>query len=736
MEKFRKDYAALPYDVVSVDLDFDVGAEETLVTSTLALAPAGGGPLVLDGEDLRLVSVAVDGAPLAPSAYEVGAETLTIAAPPAQPFTLTTCEAEGFRRITYFYDRPDCMASYTCRVEADKAKYPVLLSNGNEVARGDADGGRHWARFEDPFKKPSYLFALVAGDLGGIRGSFTTKSGRAIDLRVWSEHENVGQLDWSLEALKKAMKWDEDVYGLEYDLDVYHIVAVNDFNMGAMENKGLNVFNTACVLAAPETATDGDYDRVLGVVAHEYFHNWSGNRVTCRDCAQFAQDAGPMAHPIRPESYVAMDNFYTVTVYNKGSEVIRMYRTLLGWDGFRKGADLYFSRHDGSAVTCDDFRQAMADATGRDLAQFERWYTQAGTPTVTAAPGTVVDGAYAVALSQATKGTPGQEDKAPFHTFSFGAVDEGAADYVLSLNRDFSAPVTMVVEGQTAEDLLFLATYDTDPVNKWDATQRLGAAAVLDAFAGAEAADASFAALARAFGATLEDEAGDPSLRALNLALPGFSELSLQLDDGFDPGLLCAALKAVKRQLAAAFEAELAALYDSWRATRPSPSTPRSRLDGQEFRAAAHYDAADCMTDRLAAAVALPGAASPERDRVLGDFFATAKASKADLVVNKWFALQASADADDALATVRALVAHPDFTRTNPNRYRSVVNTFAGANPAAFHAADGGGYDFVRDEVIATDKLNPQVAARLAGAFGNWRKTRARSRPGPQAGAR
>ena len=827
MEKFRKDYAALPYDVVSVDLDFDVGAEETLVTSTLALTPAGGGPLVLDGEDLRLVSVAVDGAPLAPSAYEVGAETLTIAAPPAQPFTLTTvvgikpaentqlsglyessgnlctqCEAEGFRRITYFYDRPDCMASYTCRVEADRAKYPVLLSNGNEVARGDADGGRHWARFEDPFKKPSYLFALVAGDLGGIRGSFTTKSGRAIDLRVWSERENVGQLDWSLEALKKAMKWDEDVYGLEYDLDVYHIVAVNDFNMGAMENKGLNVFNTACVLAAPETATDGDYDRVLGVVAHEYFHNWSGNRVTCRDwfqltlkegltvfrdqhftedmtsravkrvddvrvmrSAQFAQDAGPMAHPIRPESYVAMDNFYTVTVYNKGSEVIRMYRTLLGWDGFRKGADLYFARHDGSAVTCDDFRQAMADATGRDLAQFERWYTQAGTPTVTAAPGTVVDGAYAVALSQATKGTPGQEDKAPFHvpiaaalldraagavvaeatfelteasqTFSFGAVDGGAADYVLSLNRDFSAPVTMVVEGQTAEDLLFLATYDTDPVNKWDATQRLGAAAVLDAFAGADTADASFAALSRAFRATLADGAGDPSLRALNLALPGFSELSLQLDDGFDPGLLCAALKSVKRQLAAAFEAELAALYDSLasdaafsvdaaevgrRRLRNACLGILSRLDGQEARAAAHYDAADCMTDRLAAAVALAGAPSPERDRVLGDFFATAKASKADLVVNKWFALQASADADDALATVRTLVNHPDFTRTNPNRYRSVVNTFAGANPAAFHAADGGGYDFVRDEVIATDKLNPQVAARLAGAFGNWRK--------------
>ena len=448
----------------------------------------------LDGEDLVLRSIELNGTPLSEgSDYALTPDGLSLLKPPAgtEPFVLKTtvsiephkntqlsglykssgmlctqCEAEGFRRITYFQDRPDVMATYDVRIEADKAKYPLLLANGNEVSKGDADGGRHWASFTDPFRKPSYLFACVAGDLGGIESTFTTCSGRPVRLALWSEAENVDQLDWAMQSLKKSMKWDEETYGREYDLDVYHIVAVNDFNMGAMENKGLNVFNTAAVLAKPSTATDDDYERVMAIVAHEYFHNWSGNRVTCRDwfqltlkegltvfrdqhfsqdmtsaavrrieeartirSAQFVQDAGPMAHPIRPDSYVAMDNFYTVTVYNKGAEVIRMYRTLLGAETFRKGMDLYFERHDGQAVTCDDFRAAMADASGRDLSQFERWYLQAGTPTVTAA--TAFDeasGVFTLTLAQSTPPTPGQPEKLPFHIpVEVGLLDKDGA---------------------------------------------------------------------------------------------------------------------------------------------------------------------------------------------------------------------------------------------------------------------------------------------------------------------
>merc|ERR1719223_1049151 len=487
IEKFRLDYAAPPYAIDTVHLDCHIAEEETLVKTRLeierAAGVADGTPMVLDGdaEAVQLREITLDGAALVEAEdYTLTDETLTLLRPPAgASFTLestvsikpqenlqlsglykssgnyvTQCEAEGFRRITFFQDRPDIMAKYSVRVEADKDKYPLLLSNGNELSKGELDGGRHFAEFEDPFPKPSYLFALVAGHLEGIEDTFTTVSGRKVRLAVWSEAENIDQLDWAMQSLKDSMTWDEQTYGREYDLDVYHIVAVNDFNMGAMENKGLNVFNTACVLAKPSTATDGDYQRVQGVVGHEYFHNWSGNRVTCRDwfqltlkegltvyrdqhftsdmtsaavkriedvrimrSAQFTQDAGPMAHPIRPESYIAMDNFYTVTVYNKGAEVIRMYATLLGWPGFRKGMDLYFQRHDGTAVTCDDFRSAMADANGADLTQFERWYTQAGTPTVTLSDKKIADGTFSLTLSQSCADTPNQpaSEKQPFH---------------------------------------------------------------------------------------------------------------------------------------------------------------------------------------------------------------------------------------------------------------------------------------------------------------------------------
>jgi len=620
VEKFRKDYTPFPYTVESVRLDFDVREEETLVTSKLSLSrgavASAGTPLELHGEELSLKSLILDDKALTlGSDYELTDEGLTIFSPPDGAFTLTStvsilpasntklsglyqssgnlctqCEAEGFRRITFFPDRPDVMTSYRVRIEADETRFPVLLSNGNEVDRGKAAAGRHWAEFEDPFRKPSYLFALVAGNLGGIESTFTTMSGRAVRLAIWSEKENLDQLDWAMQSLKDSMAWDETAYGREYDLDVYHIVAVNDFNMGAMENKGLNVFNTACVLAKPSTATDADYERVQGVVAHEYFHNWSGNRVTCRDwfqltlkegltvfrdqhfssdmtseavkriedvrimrSAQFLQDSGPMAHPIRPESYIAMDNFYTVTVYNKGAEVIRMYRTLLGAEGFRKGMDLYFERHDGQAVTCDDFRAALSDANGASHLlgpHFERWYTQAGTPTVTATGSyDAATKTYALTLSQATPPTPGQPDKLPFlipvatglllkdgtpcgdtrilhlsepeQTFTFEHVP---SEPVPSLLRGFSAPVRLNV-ARTEEDLLLLASSDPDSFNRWDAAQQL-ATRVLLALAKAGGKGEVAPSLLEAYRATLTDETLDPSLAAYSLSLPDYTTLS------------------------------------------------------------------------------------------------------------------------------------------------------------------------------------------------------------------
>jgi len=813
-EKFRKDYAPVPYTIDKIELDFQVLSEsKTVVTATLRVA-SGSGPLELDGEDLRLVSVKVDGASYA--GYEETGEGLRLSAPPSAPFELETvveidpkantqlsglyassgnlctqCEAEGFRRITYFYDRPDALAKFSVRIEAEKAAYPVLLSNGNEIAKGDLPDGRHWAQFEDPFYKPTYLFALVAGDLGKVEDTFETMSGRSVKLFVWSEHHNVAALDWAMESLKRSMRWDERTYGREYDLDVYHIVAVEDFNMGAMENKGLNVFNTACVLAKPTTATDADYERVLGVVAHEYFHNWSGNRVTCRDwfqltlkegltvfrdqhfsedetsraakriddvrvirSAQFTQDASPMKHPIRPESYVAMDNFYTVTVYNKGAEVIRMYRTLLGPEKFRQGMDLYFERHDGEAVTCDDYRKAMADASGKDLTQFEQWYLQAGTPRVVVeSRGETPTGGYELRLSQSNDGQP------PMHvpivaalvsadgvvaeprlweltereqTFTFESAPKGA---VPSLLRGFSAPVKLEMD-LSVEELEILAARDDDPFVKWDAWQQLATKVVLAKYDGAAEVPAY---LLNAFKATLATEAVEESLRAYSLALPDFSTLALKLD-AVDPTKLCDALKETRLALAAGAEKELRACYDALRddgaefsvdaATvgkrrlRSSCLAYLAKLDGGADLCAAHFDQATCMSDSIAAASLLAAMDdSDARDRCLAAFYSTAADNGETLVVNKWFAIQAMADRHDALAIVTdRLLTHPDFTTTNPNRFRSVVNTFASANPRHFHAPDGSGYEFITDQILKIDKINPQVAARLCTIFGNWRR--------------
>ena len=759
-EKFRLDYAPPPYRIDSLSLNFDIHEEETLVTSTLTIipaAPGGEASLDLDGEDLELKSIELDGTPLAEGAdYELTSDGLSVLHPPdgEGPFVLKTvvsilphkntqlsglykssgmfvtqCEAEGFRRITFFQDRPDVMATYQVRVEADKASYPLLLSNGNEVGKGEAsDGKRHWASFVDPFRKPSYLFALVAGDLGGIEGTFTTTSGREVRLALWSEHENVDQLDWALSSLQQSMAWDEETYGCEYDLDVYHIVAVNDFNMGAMENKGLNVFNTAAVLAKPSTATDADFERVRGIVAHEYFHNWSGNRVTCRDwfqltlkegftvfrdqhfsqdmtsaavrrieeariirTAQFMQDGGPMAHPIRPESYIAMDNFYTVTVYNKGAEVIRMYKTLLGADMFRKGTDLYFARHDGQAVTCDDFRQAMSDASGKDLTQFERWYLQAGTPTVSVSSAYDADAQrYTLTLAQSTPPTPGQPEKLPFHIPvevrllsaegepltppSLLELREETQDFVFegvsspplpSILRGFSAPVKLQMETDDAA-LATLAAHDDDPFNRWDAAQRLyktkllalieSASSGVDLSASSSPLDPTLLAV---FKAALTDVHADPALRAYSMAMPDFSTLAQEMKV-VDPEAISAAIGHTKRSLAHALRPELQAIYDSLpvsdeyqinegqvgtRMLRNAVLGYLAKNADEEAQQVClrQFRSATCMTDSIAALAALAPIEGEPREEAMEAFYTRAKANNEALVLNKWLAVQASA---------------------------------------------------------------------------------------------
>lgn len=853
VEKFRKDYTQPNYWIREVQLDVRIFEGETKVEALLAceLNPevaSPGAELFLDGEDLKLESVAVvtsGGAEEAlaegPEGYETTSEGLvvrgvgtektfglrtTVAIEPEKNTQLsglyysgcmycTQMEAEGFRRFTYFPDRPDVMAKYTrVRIEADKAKCPVLLGNGNKIDEGDCAGdpSRHFAVFQDPFAKPSYLFAIVAGNLGSIENTFTTCSGREVKLAVFSEQENVDQLDHAMVSLQKAMKWDEERFGLEYDLDVYNIVAVNDFNMGAMENKGLNVFNTSLTLARPDTATDGDYERIEGVIGHEYFHNWTGNRVTCRDwfqltlkegltvfrdqefsgdmgsagvkrieevrtlrAAQFPEDGGPMAHPIRPESYIAMDNFYTATVYCKGAEVIRMYQTLLGREGFRKGMDLYFQRHDGSAVSCDDFRSAMADANDRELSQFEEWYLQPGTPQVEARGAWDADaGTYKLTLKQLVgagqvhlaedkqrqkpmlipvvvglldKATGKEvvpskvlELKESEETFSFEGL---AAEPVPSLLRDFSAPVKLDFP-YDFEDLAFLAAYDTDCFNRWEATQSLGSKVIKDLYAAGEGAvcelpEAYTTALQRIL---LDKETKDLSLLAYALILPAESTLMETMTPPVNPVRLREARNDVRRAVGLALQGDFEKRYAD---LSPAPGE-KLVIDGPNAgkralrnvclaylatakdaaslaKCAAQFEEArerGCMTDKLAALghlVNMPD--EPESEAALKAFYEDAAGDA--LVVNKWFGMQAGADVEDALQRVEKLMEHPDFTLKNPNRLRSVVSVFAG-NISSFHKADGSGYAFMAKTVLEVDKLNPQVASRLALSFSTWAK--------------
>eukprot|EP00928_Gymnodinium_smaydae_P039190 TRINITY_DN26820_c0_g4_i2.p1 TRINITY_DN26820_c0_g4~~TRINITY_DN26820_c0_g4_i2.p1 ORF type:complete len:945 (+),score=164.13 TRINITY_DN26820_c0_g4_i2:114-2948(+) len=854
VEKFRKEYREPNYWVRDVQLDVRIFDGMTLVESLIQFelntnAASVGAPLHLDGEDLTLTSIELVqngtqvNTPLVngKEGYEITPEGLVVhGVGNSNSFAVRTqvsinpegntqlsglyfsgcmyctqMEAEGFRRFTYFPDRPDVMAKYTrVRIEADKAKCPVLLGNGNKLEEGtcENDASRHFAVFQDPFAKPSYLFALVAGNLGGIHDTFTTASGREVKLAVYSEAENVDQLGHAMASLKNAMKWDEERYGLEYDLDVYNIVAVNDFNMGAMENKGLNIFNTSLTLARPDTATDDDYGRIEGVIGHEYFHNWTGNRVTCRDwfqltlkegltvfrdqefsgdmgspavkrieevrilrAAQFREDGGPMAHPIRPESYIAMDNFYTATVYCKGAEVIRMYQTLLGRDGFRKGMDLYFSRHDGSAVTCDDFRAAMADANGRDLSQFEEWYLQPGTPQVDVKSSWDPESKkYSITLKQkvgigqAHLPAEKRREKAMLipvvvgllekntgkeilpstvlelndeeRTFTFDGFD---AEPVPSLLRDFSAPVKLEYP-YTDDELAFLAAYDTDSFNRWEAAQKLGAKVVLSRNAADPASACDLPSdFVRALQRILLDEnTKDLSLLAYALVLPAESMLMETMTPPIDPMRLHEARGEVRRNIAVSLQKDLEKRYadlcpsSDAEVVIDGPNAGKRALrntclaylstakdETSVKRNAAQFAEArkrGCMTDKLAALQCLMDTPdAPETKEALQQFYDDAKGDFN--VINKWFSMQAAADVDDVLERVKPLMEHPDFTLKNPNRLRSVVAIFA-SNVKGFHKVDGSGYVFLSEMVLKVDKINPQIASKLALAFATWPK--------------
>ena len=812
------DYAPPDWLVPAVALDFDLAAEATRVVSRLSVQRNGSHdrPLRLDGHALKTLSVKIDGVPVnvAPEgdqlvltipgdaaeveiAVEIcpAANTRLMGLYASEGRLVTQCEAEGFRAITWFPDRPDVLSTYTVRMAGDAARYPVLLSNGDRGATETLPDGRHAVTWTDPWPKPSYLFALVAGDLAALTDSFTTMGGRKVELAIWTAKADVRRCAHAMAALKASMDWDERVYGREYDLDQFNIVAVNDFNAGAMENKGLNIFNSKYILADAETATDMDFDGVAGVVAHEYFHNWTGNRVTCRDwfqlslkegltvfrdqqfsadqgsaavrriddvrglrAVQFPEDAGPLAHPIRPDHYIEIANFYTATIYNKGAEVIRMLATLLGPEGFRRGTDLYFERHDGQAVTCEEWVKAMEDATGRDLAQFRRWYDQAGTPRV-AVTAERHGGRLDVTLTQSQLPSPGQPLKAPMHMpfrLALIGADSGARlgderivelrepvtrisfdglaePVLLSLNRGFSAPVIVEAPASRA-DLAFLAGHDDDPFARWEAMQRLA----LDVLATDDDPQELVAAVAAtlAAGRLESGRAGalDAGFVAEAVLLPTESFIGDQAAI-VDVEGIHRRREAARAAIAKGLEAEWWEAFDrhSGSGTALTPEAKGARRlanvalgylvtagsDKAIFAARKQYETAATMTDRMGAVTALINTDTPERDACLADFHARFEGNND--VIDKWFSVQALSSRPDTLARVRDLIAHKDFNPANPNRLRSLVGAFA-ANQRQFHAADGTGYRLLADQLLAVDRINPQSAARLAVPLGRWRR--------------
>ena len=812
----RKDYRPPDWMVPDVRLDFALDAERTTVRSALKVVRNGDHdrPVRLAGGGIRPLSVKVDGGDadwtmdgdtlVVDMAGDQGSIETEVEISPAANSKLmglyasggilcTQCESEGFRRISFHPDRPDVLSRYKVRMSADRARYPVLLANGNLVASGEGEGGTHWAEWEDPFPKPSYLFAMVAGDLSANRDSFVTMSGRKVDLAIWVRESDLPRTAHAMASLKAAMKWDEEVYGREYDLDLFNIVAVDDFNFGAMENKGLNIFNSRYVLADQDTATDADFDAIAGVVAHEYFHNWSGDRVTCRDwfqlslkegftvfrdqsfsadmgseavkriddvrmlrSAQFPEDAGPLAHPVRPESYMEITNFYTATVYNKGAEVIRMMRTILGPDAFRKGSDLYFERHDGQAVTCEDFVKAMEDASGIDLSQFRLWYSQAGTPKVSARLDHDSSARTATLhLSQAVPATPGQPDKEPMvlplktaligaesggpiggeklilldgkeATVEFEGVDEPP---LLSLNRDFSAPVLLDVARRSGE-LERLAASDSDPFARYEASQELMLRALI---AGSRGQPSDAAPVIEAMRGTLQSNELDPAFKGEALTMPSEALIGDRMEL-VDPDAIHASRDALRHSVGSALMADLRKaqamgtdghdLSSHAKGVRRLKSVALALIAAGDpgqggLLAKGQFDSADNMTDRQGALVVLTSLDGPEREAAFAEFYD--RYSSDTLVLDKWFALQAAAQRSDTASVVERLAGHSDFTLKNPNRWRALVSNFA-ANQWAFHDASGRGYRFVADMILAMDKLNPQVAARQVPSLGRWRR--------------
>lgn len=833
-----EDYRPPEFLIDRVYLRFDLDPELTRVESELAIrrnpaATRGDGSLTLHGEQLELESIAIDRHPLTPAEYRVDGETLRLLRVPDR-FRLSTrvrihpvlntaleglyqsgdllctqCEAEGFRRITYFVDRPDVMARYGVTLVADRQRFPVLLSNGNRLEERPLPDGRHLVRWEDPFPKPSYLFALIAGNLAAVEDRFNTASGRVVDLRIYVEPHNQDKCGHAMTSLKQAMAWDEARFGREYDLDCFMIVAVSHFNMGAMENKGLNVFNDKFVLARPDSATDQDFLGIQGVIGHEYFHNWTGNRVTCRDwfqlslkegftvfrdqefsadlgargvkrihdvralrAHQFAEDAGPMAHPVRPDSYIEINNFYTATVYEKGAELVRMQATLLGPNLFRKATDLYFSRHDGQAVTTDDFVTCMEDASGRDLTQFRRWYVQAGTPELRVVGNWEPDtGTYTLTIAQRTPPTPGQPNKGPLHIpLAVGLLDGSGRDLPLrlegeaveaairgtrvlelrvpeerfrfvgleerpvpSLLRGFSAPVKLRFDYSEAE-LQFLMAHDSDGFSRWDAAQTLMQGLLLRLVEDPEASvpEGFFAAFRRG----LLDDTGDPALRAEVLTLPSESYLADQMTI-VDVDGIHGARERVRRLLGESLCSDLLGVYGANQETGPYCFSPEGVARRSLKNLALGYlmagpqpgaldlcrgqiEAAHNMTDVMAALRLLVDLGGDEAEDALEGFHA--RWSAEPLVIDKWFSLQATSHRHDAFERVQALMAHPDFSLRNPNRVRSLIGAFATGNPVRFHRVDGAGYRFLADRVLELDPLNPQIASRLLRGLIRWRR--------------
>ena len=837
---FLKDYQQPAFWIDTVNLEFDLFEEHALVTSTvkyLRNQEASLTDLELFGTELELQKISLNGYELSESDYSIGDDEHLTLTNLADEFSLeiitkiypqdnksleglyqssgnfcTQCEAQGFRKITYFLDRPDVMGKFVTIIRADKDKYPVLLSNGNLIDSGEIENGKHYAVWQDPFKKPAYLFALVAGDLKHVTDSYTTTSGRNVKLEIYTEAHNIDKCDHAMQSLKRAMKWDEDRFGLEYDLDIYMVVAVDDFNMGAMENKGLNIFNSKLVFASPQTATDNDYINIEAVIGHEYFHNWTGNRVTCRDwfqlslkegltvfrdqeftadlhsravkriedvrmlrTHQFPEDASPMAHPIRPASFMEINNFYTLTVYEKGAEIVRLYNTLLGEDGFRKGMDLYFERHDGQAVTTEDFLSAMADANGMDLSQMQHWYDQAGTPTVDVAMDyDDAEKTCTLNFTQVFADTPEAkaEQKQPYLIpIKIGLLNENGKEILSktvqltnqiqsetykgimskplpSLLRDFSAPVKLNYD-YSVDDLVFLMKHDRDSFNRWEASQRLTKTLMLDMLA--DKADGKPIGIEPkiidAFQGVLTDEKLDNGLKAEALSMPSENDMAeavAYIGGKADPEAIHSVRELLISTVGSGLRRPLENLFGQLvNDLSKIPYSPDAKSIGKrrlknvclnylsslndpavsqfiyhQFKTSLQPEGN--MTDTLASLSLLASIQCPEREMAIVDF--EEKWQHDTLVMDKWFAMLATSSLPGALDEIKQLMGHPLFDMKNPNKVRSLIGAFANGNPVNFHDADGSGYEFIADRVIELDGFNPQVASRLVRALMNWRR--------------